>query len=495
MASSPDVKGADVLPVEAGAIPVTVSLVADEVRLADRNLNKVVLGASRAGPQWLVNVERARDKRIPHLERHRRDNGQVDGATGAAGDSEFATGGTRRFAIDRTHQPAGDGHYGGAIHSGRAGLRQARTRRAQCNWSCAAIRSRAQPAAAPCARQLERLRLVTPSAELEANGEWDRATSLTYKLNISDAGGFLNRLQLKDVVKGGAGSLAGELHWNGSPFSLDLPSFAERHGRNRRAQWPVPQGRAGRRQADRCARPAGASEAAHAGFQGHLRTGIFLDELRGSVAILDGIARTESLAMRGLQAVVQIKGQADLKASTQDLKVVVVPRSSTAALPRWPMQAIVNPAIGLGAFLAQSLFSQPLSRALAHEIEITGSWSDPTVVERKRERFQARPRGNSFAAAASGDNRDMQVKVAAIQMVCPRPRWPQIWPPPGRTGGRSTVNITVGYFNSWREGSLDQGDGGRSGSRSRAVHVRACGGGDPRRLGRRRHQGGAPNTR
>ena len=85
---------------------------------------------------------------------------------------------------------------------------------------------------------------------------------------------------------------------------------------------------------------------------------------------------------------VQIKGQANLQARTQDLRVVVVPELN-GGLATLAYAAIVNPAVGLGAFLAQSLFSQPLSRALAHEIEITGSWSDPTVVERKRERFSA----------------------------------------------------------------------------------------------------------
>jgi len=123
-------------------------------------------------------------------------------------------------------------------------------------------------------------------------------------------------------------------------------------------------------------------------FRDIFARGFSFDELRGNVVILDGVASTDSLAMRGLQAVVQIKGQADLKAGTQNLKVVVVPELN-GGLATLAYAAIVNPAIGLGAFLAQSIFSQPLSRALAHEIDITGSWSDPTVVDRGRERFGA----------------------------------------------------------------------------------------------------------
>ncbi|TDM06052.1 MAG: hypothetical protein C4K60_15430 [Ideonella sp. MAG2] len=47
--------------------------------------------------------------------------------------------------------------------------------------------------------------------------------------------------------------------------------------------------------------------------------------------------------------------------------------------------AAVNPAIGLGTFLAQYLFRKPLREAGTREFAIGGTWSEPTVdaVERK----------------------------------------------------------------------------------------------------------------
>jgi uncharacterized protein YhdP len=235
--------------------------------------------------------------------------------------------------------------------------------------------------------QLERLRLSMPAAELQASGQWERDTSLSYRLEIKDAGGFLNRLQLKDVVKGGSGSLSGELHWRGSPFSIDLPSLggkmeiAVRDGQFLKVE-------PGAAKLIGVLNLQALPKLLTLDFRNIFEQGFAFDELRGTVSILDGVASTDSLAMRGLQAVVRIKGEADLQANTQHLNVVVIPELN-GGLATLAYAAIVNPAVGLGAFLAQSIFSQPLSRALAHEIEITGSWSDPTVVERKRERFAA----------------------------------------------------------------------------------------------------------
>ena len=96
-----------------------------------------------------------------------------------------------------------------------------------------------------------------------------------------------------------------------------------------------------------------------------------------------------SLPIRG--RLVLEKGIPDLRASTQDLRVLVSPELS-GGLATLAYAAIVNPAVGLGAFLAQSIFSQPLSRALAHEFEITGSWANPTVIQRRREPL-ATPKG------------------------------------------------------------------------------------------------------
>jgi uncharacterized protein YhdP len=44
----------------------------------------------------------------------------------------------------------------------------------------------------------------------------------------------------------------------------------------------------------------------------------------------------------------------------------------------------INPAIGLGTFLAQLFLRQPLIEAATKEFKVSGTWVDPVVTEVKR---------------------------------------------------------------------------------------------------------------
>jgi uncharacterized protein YhdP len=72
-----------------------------------------------------------------------------------------------------------------------------------------------------------------------------------------------------------------------------------------------------------------------------------------------------------------MEGKADLARETQDLKVVVVPEinAGTASL----VATVINPAIGLGTFLAQMFLRQPLMRAATQEFHVDGTWTDPRI--------------------------------------------------------------------------------------------------------------------
>jgi uncharacterized protein YhdP len=41
--------------------------------------------------------------------------------------------------------------------------------------------------------------------------------------------------------------------------------------------------------------------------------------------------------------------------------------------------AIANPVVGIGSFIAQMLFKDPLSKLFSFEYKVTGTWSDPSV--------------------------------------------------------------------------------------------------------------------
>jgi uncharacterized protein YhdP len=89
------------------------------------------------------------------------------------------------------------------------------------------------------------------------------------------------------------------------------------------------------------------------------------------------VASTNNLQMKGVNAAVLMEGSANIAKETQDLKVVVVPEinAGTASL----IATAINPAIGLGTFLAQWLLRRPVIEAATQEYRVEGSWAEPKV--------------------------------------------------------------------------------------------------------------------
>ena len=103
------------------------------------------------------------------------------------------------------------------------------------------------------------------------------------------------------------------------------------------------------------------------------------DFVRGDVTLKEGLARTNNLQMSGVSAAVLMEGSADVARETQNLKVIVVPEinAGTASL----IATVINPAIGLGSFLAQMFLRRPLMEAATQEFQIDGSWADPKITK------------------------------------------------------------------------------------------------------------------
>ena len=118
-------------------------------------------------------------------------------------------------------------------------------------------------------------------------------------------------------------------------------------------------------------------------FRDVFTDGFSFDFLRGDVAIEQGIARTNNLQMKGVNAAVLMEGQADIAKETQAIKVVVVPEINAGSASL--IASIVNPVVGLSTFLAQAILRRPLMEAATQEFWIDGTWVDPRVtkVDRK----------------------------------------------------------------------------------------------------------------
>jgi uncharacterized protein YhdP len=126
-------------------------------------------------------------------------------------------------------------------------------------------------------------------------------------------------------------------------------------------------------------------------FRDVFSEGFTFDFVRRDVTIEQGQARTNNLQMKGVNAAVLMEGKVDIARETQDLRVVVVPEinAGTASL----IASVVNPAVGLGSFLAQLFLRRPLIEASTQEFHIDGAWADPQITQVER-----KPRSNAPAS-------------------------------------------------------------------------------------------------
>ncbi len=244
--------------------------------------------------------------------------------------------------------------------------------------------------------RLNKFNVITPEAVFSATGNWAylnergtlvpraaagavsdrRRTVMNFKLDIADAGELLARFGMKDVIRKGKGTMEGQIAWLGSPMSLDYPTLGGsflvnvENGQFLKADPGIAklfgvlslQALPRRLSLD---------------FRDVFSEGFSFDFVRGDVGVEQGIAMTNNLQMKGVNAVVMMDGRADIARETQNLKVVVVPEinAGTASL----IATWINPTVGVGSFLAQLFLRRPLMASATQEFLIEGSWADPKV--------------------------------------------------------------------------------------------------------------------
>jgi uncharacterized protein YhdP len=268
--------------------------------------------------------------------------------------------------------------------------------------------------------RLNKLNVILPEATLSASGNWvainaqsptanptpspatspalagprgarpaePRRTVMNFKLEVADSGELLKRFGMPGLIKGGKAHLDGTVGWIGSPASLDYPSLNGNFGINVEAGQFL--------KADPgIAKLLGVLSLQSLprrltlDFRDVFSEGFAFDYVRGSVTIASGVASTNNLQTKGVNAGVLMEGKADIARETQDIRVVVVPEinAGTASL----LTTIINPALGLGTFLAQLILRRPVIAAATQEFHIDGSWADPRVTRVPRKVEPAPP--------------------------------------------------------------------------------------------------------
>jgi uncharacterized protein (TIGR02099 family) len=240
--------------------------------------------------------------------------------------------------------------------------------------------------------RMSRFAVSNPDAVLTGTGRWQPGTGegrqrmvMDFRLDLANSGAALERMGQGGTLQGGKGRMTGQLEWDGSPLSLHVPSLDGRINLALDAGQFLKAGPGAARLLSVLNLQA-LPRRLMLDFRDLFQEGFAFDNVTGDVSIADGVASTNNLRMRGVQAAVLMEGRADIAHETQDLRVLVVPEinAGTASLA----YAVINPAVGLGAFAAQWFLRRPLMAASTREFSVQGSWAEPKV-ERVERKFDA----------------------------------------------------------------------------------------------------------
>ncbi|BEU98494.1 TIGR02099 family protein [Acidovorax sp. DW039] len=381
-------------------LPSTVALRAAELTAQGRTLRNLVAGGLREGSLWRANLDAAEL------------SGYVEYRPPAASDA----GSGRLFArLSRLSMPQSEATQVEALLTEQPGALPAvdvvvddfelRGRK------LGRIEIEAQNRNAEGAQRewrLNKFNITTPEASMTATGNWallnqsrggagmpraqERRTVLNFKLDIRDSGDLLGRFGMVNVVRRGKGRMEGQVGWIGAPFSPDYRSMAGQVNVNIEAGQFL-KADPGLAKLLSVLSLQSLPRRLTLDFRDVFSEGFAFDFIRGDMHIEQGVASTNNLQMKGVNAAVLMEGSADIDKETQNLRVVVVPEinAMTASL----VATAINPVVGLGSFLAQVFLRGPLIEAATQEFHIDGGWADPRVVRVPRRGRDAPPAGQS----------------------------------------------------------------------------------------------------
>lgn len=377
-----------------GYLPTVLAVRAGALLVEGYRLNNVVVGGSRDGGVWRANVEAAElNGYVEYRASAGRGPGRLFARLARLSIAPSAASGVEQI-LDRQPEsiPAFD------IVVDDFELRGRRLGRVEVD---AVNRGPGAVAREGGVREwrLNKLNVTLPEATLTASGNWAavdaqpaapggpapartpaerRQTVMSFRLDVADSGALLQRFGMPGVIRRGKGKLEGQVAWTGSPLALDYPTLggmfnvAMESGQFLKAE-PGLAKLLGVLSLQALPRRLALD------FRDVFSEGFSFDFVRGDVRIAKGVATTNNLQMKGVNAAVLMEGQADIDQETQDISVVVVPEinAGTASL----VAAVINPAVGIGTFLAQVFLRQPFIEAATQEFHIDGSWADPRITK------------------------------------------------------------------------------------------------------------------
>ncbi|MGE0874101.1 MAG: YhdP family protein [Burkholderiales bacterium] len=231
--------------------------------------------------------------------------------------------------------------------------------------------------------RIGKLAIVNPDSAMNGSGIWRPATqpgdaartTLSFKVDSSDVGSFLDRMGTPDHIKGATAQIAGTLSWSGDPVTLDYPSLdGELTLGMRDGQFLEIEPGIGKLVSLMSLQML--PRRITLDFRDVFSKGFQFDDISAAFTVKQGIMATKNFRMKGPAAEVEIAGDVDLARETQRLQVKVIPELGSTAST---VVGLVNPIAGVATMLAQRVLKNPLGQAFAFNYLISGGWADPKV--------------------------------------------------------------------------------------------------------------------
>lgn len=252
----------------------------------------------------------------------------------------------------------------------------------------------AAPVAATRSWEILKFALTNPDGVLSGQGQWSMLkspargaprsrTSMNVEMQLKNGGAYLVRSGYPNVVKDTSGKIEGKLFWPGSPIEFSGAALSGDLKLDL-AQGQFLKAEPGISRLVGVLNLQSLPRRIKLDFRDVFSEGFTYEKISGDLQFTNGRVSTQNLRILGIQASVLLEGSADIKTETQDLRVLVLPEVN-AGLASLGYAALVNPAVGLGAFIAQYILRNPVRELLSYEYRVTGSWTDPVVDSVKRE--------------------------------------------------------------------------------------------------------------
>ncbi|WP_019938682.1 YhdP family protein [Bordetella sp. FB-8] len=230
--------------------------------------------------------------------------------------------------------------------------------------------------------RLDKLDIANDLATLNATGTLrmsgpDRGLTANADINFKDLGAMLDRLDLHPIG-GGHGTLQGKFFWRDLPWRHDMSDVdGSFHVNFEKGRFINVSSHAARLLELLSLQSIQRLATLNTNPVNLLRQGFPFDTITGDMRLSKGVMNLETYKINGPSAAVALEGKTDIVNETWDLHAIVVPNldASGAAIAA----TLVNPVIGIGAFITQWLLNKPLARALASEYHVTGSWDAPKI--------------------------------------------------------------------------------------------------------------------